>query len=67
MEIEGDGYRFVFDEAELEHAHDTMSGKFIHSEDIQRNNGHANEYRKTEDYKTKAQKYKEFITGSKPQ
>ena len=67
MVPDGEGYRFEFPEEELEHAHDTMSGKFIHSDDIQRNNGHANEYRRTDDYKNKAQKYKDFITGSKPE
>lgn len=67
MALDGETYSFVFDEAELAHAHDTMSGKMIHSDDIQRNNGHANEYRKTDDFKAKQKKYKEFITGSKPE
>lgn len=65
--MDGENYKFDFPEEELTHAHDTMSGKMIHSDDIQRNNGHANEYRRTEDYKVKIQKYKEFITGSKPE
>lgn len=67
MVIEGDSYKFEFPESELEHAHDTLSGKFIHADDIGRNNGHANEYRKTEEFKTKRQKYIDFIQPSKPE
>ncbi len=67
METTDEGYCFTFAEEELAHAHDTKSGKFIHSEDINRNNGHANEYRKTDDFKAKQTKYKEFITGMKPE
>lgn len=66
MVIDGGKYAFRFPDSELAHAHDTLSGKFKHADDIQRNNGHANEFRKTEEYKTKLQKYKDFIQGSKP-
>ncbi len=68
MEIDADGkYTFTFPEEQLAHAHDTLSGKFIHADDINRNNSHANEFRKSDEYKAKQQKYKEFITGSKPE
>lgn len=66
MVIDGGKYAFRFPDSELAHAHDTLSGKFKHADDIQRNNDHANEFRKTEEYKTKLQKYKDFIQGSKP-
>lgn len=26
--------RFTFDESQIEHAHDTLSGQFIHADDI---------------------------------
>lgn len=29
--------RFTFDESQIEHAHDTLSGQFIHADDIQNN------------------------------
>ncbi len=67
MEIADGKYKFVFPEEQLEHAHDTMSGKFIHSQDIDRENGAAHEFRKTEAYKEKLQKYKEFIGRSVPE
>ena len=36
-------YGFTFPESQLKQAHDTMSGKFIHGDDIQRNTAHAQE------------------------
>ena len=66
MVVDGDGYRFEFAPEQLQRAHDTMPGKFIHADDINRNNGHANEFRKTDTFKQKQKKYVEFIQGSKP-
>lgn len=45
-------YLFQFDaEAQMPHAHDTISGKFIHGDDIQRNEGKARAALATEEAK----------------
>ena len=33
--------RFTFDESQIEHAHDTLNGQFIHADDIQNNEKNA--------------------------
>lgn len=57
---------FVFPEEQLEHAHDTLSGKFIHGDDIKKNEGELMEIKKTVEYKNRVQKYKNFIQPSMP-
>ncbi len=37
IEVVDGKYKFVFPEETLPHAHDTISGKFIHGDDIQKN------------------------------
>lgn len=59
-------YVFEFPEEQLKHAHDTMSGKFIHGDDIQRNEGKARAAMSTDEAKARKQKYKEFIQALKP-
>lgn len=66
MEVSGGKYKFVFDDAQLEHAHDTLSGKFIHGDDIQRNEGKARAAMSTDEAKARKQKYREFISAVKP-
>lgn len=52
---------------QLEHAHDTLSGKFIHAEDIKKTVAISMELKKSDDYKQRIESYKNFITATKPQ
>ena len=67
VEVENGKYRFVFPEEQLKHAHDTMSGKFIHGDDIQRNEGKARKALSTDKAKARKQKYRDFIAPLAPQ
>lgn len=58
---------FTYPEEQLKHAHDTLSGKFIHADDIKNNEGRAIETLKSPEYKVRVQAYKDFITPSVPQ
>ena len=59
---------FVFPEEQLGHAHDTIPGKFIHADDIQRNEGKLAEMQKSNpEFKARKEKYKAFIEGTKPE
>lgn len=62
IEIEDGKTKFVFSEEQLEHAHETLSGKFIHGEDIRKNEGAFAELRRTEEFKIRKKKYTDFIT-----
>lgn len=53
---------FEYPEDQIEHAHDTMAGKMKHGADIGRNTAAALETMKTEEYKLRLKKYKEFIS-----
>ncbi len=65
--VEGGRYRFVFDEkTQLPHAHDTISGKFIHGDDIQKNEGEVAQSKKTDEYRARVKKYREFLAPSLP-
>lgn len=57
---------FDFPEEQLPHAHDTLSGKFIHADDIKNNEGRQADIRKSEEYKIRTQKYVDFIQSSVP-
>lgn len=48
-------------------AHDTVSGKFKHADDIKENEGKLWEYKKTDAYKERMAKYRDFIASSKPE
>lgn len=61
VRIEDGKTKFVFPEEQMEHAHDTISGKFIHGGDIQRNEGALDEVRKTDEFKIRKKKYTDFI------
>ena len=52
---------FEFPEEQIKHAHDTLSGKFIHGDDIKRMEGELMEIKKTDEYKKRVEKYKQFI------
>ena len=61
-------YVFEFDaEKWIPHAHDSISGKFIHGDDIQRNEGKARAAMQTPEAKARKKKYAEFIQSSKPE
>ncbi len=60
MELDGGEVKFVFDEAAKAHAHDLLSGKFLHADDIKVNEGKAIENRKSEKFKASAERIKSF-------
>ena len=49
----GGKYSFTFPAEQLEHAHDTLSGKFIHGNDIKENTGKKIANMQTEKYKAR--------------
>ena len=53
MEIADGALKFVFSEEAASHAHDTLSGKFMHADDIKNNEGRAMGILKTDEYKEK--------------
>ena len=67
LEAGDGGYKFVFPDEQLGHAHDTLPGKFIHADDINRNNGRAMALKMSDKYKERNQMYKDFLKGSKPE
>ncbi|SHI95266.1 flavodoxin family protein [Parasporobacterium paucivorans] len=66
MEIKDGKMTFVFPETQIAHAHDTLSGKFIHADDIRTNEGKLSESQKSDEYKARVAKYKEFIAATTP-
>ena len=61
-------YVFAFDADKwMPHAHDSISGKFIHGDDIQRNEGEARELMQSDEAKARKAKYRDFIQSSKPE
>ena len=65
--IEEGKTKFVFPEEQISHAHNTLSGKFIHGDDIKRMEGELMEIKKTDEYKNRVKKYSEFLTPIMPQ
>lgn len=64
---EGGKYSFTFPAEQLEHAHDTLSGKFIHGNDIKENTGKKIANMQTEKYKARQAAYRAFITATVPE
>ncbi len=61
-------YVFEFDaEKWIPHAHDSIPGKFIHGDDIQRNEGESRALMNTEEAKARKAKYRDFIKSTKPE
>lgn len=60
-------YTFTFPEEQLEHAHDSLSGKFIHGNDIKENTEKKIANMKTEKFKARKKAYREFITPLVPE
>lgn len=63
---EGDKYQFEFSEDQIKHAHDTVSGQFIHAEDIQKNEGELGKASRSEDYRKKVSRYTDAVTAVHP-
>ncbi len=61
-----DGLHFHFPQEQLAHAHDTLSGHFIHGDDIGRNEGESRGKMSTPEYKAKVKYYREAIPALKP-
>lgn len=60
-------YVFEFDaEKWIPHAHDSIPGKFIHGDDIQRNEGESRALMQSEEAKARKAKYRDFIKSTKP-
>lgn len=64
--IKSGSLQFEFPKEQIEHAHDTDSGKFIHADDIRQNEMKNMENRKTDKYKNAIEKYKSFIEPVTP-
>ena len=59
-------YVFEYDaEKWLPHAHDSISGKFIHGDDIRNNEGKARAAMATDEAKARKAKYRDFISSSR--
>jgi hypothetical protein len=64
--IEDGKVRFSYPPEQLEHAHNTLSGKIKHVEDIGKHEGAFAAAKQTDEYKKRAEVYKSFIQPSKP-
>ena len=58
--------KYEFPPEQLEHAHDTMPGKFKHLQDVGRNEGQYAALKQTDLFKQRQEAYKAFIQPSKP-
>ena len=58
--------QFTFTEEAETHAHDLLSGKMMHAEDIGRNEGALIEAKKGDKYKNRMESYKNFISPTMP-
>ena len=67
IEVVDGKYQFIFPEDTLPHAHDTISGKFIHGDDIQNNEKSSRAKLASDEMKARKKKYMEFIQPTKPQ
>lgn len=60
-------YKFTFPEDTLPHAHDSIPGKFIHGDDIQRNEGESRAKLAAPEMKERKKKYMDFIKPTRPE
>lgn len=67
IKVENGRLSFVFPKEMEALAHDTISGKFKHADDIKENEGRLWALKKTPEYKARMEKYKNFISSSKPE
>lgn len=61
LRVEGGAWKFVFDPADEHKAHDTLSGKFIHADDIKENEGRLMNLGKDPEFQARKKFYTEFI------
>ncbi len=66
IKVEDGKYTFEFPKEQLEHAHDTLPGKFIHGTDIQKMEGNFMKVRQTEEFKARKKQYTDFISPIYP-
>ena len=59
--IEDGAWKFVFDPADEHKAHDTISGKFLHADDIKNNEGRLMNLGKDPEFQARKKFYTEFI------
>ncbi|MCR3758954.1 NAD(P)H-dependent oxidoreductase [Clostridium felsineum] len=57
--------KFEFPKEQLEHAHDSLSGKILHCHDIGKNLANTANLKKSDEYKNRVEKYKNFIIATK--
>ena len=60
MAIVNGEVQFTFTEEAAAHAHDLMSGKFMHADDIKENEGKAIANRKSDKFKASAERIKSY-------
>lgn len=65
LKVDG-GFQFEFDPEQLEHAHNLIPGKLLHMQDIGKNESTLAEQKKTPEYKARQEKYKAFLSHTKP-
>lgn len=66
IQIEDGAYRFVFKPEDEHKAHDTISGKFLHVDDIRENEGRLMNLYSAPEYKRRVAYYKDFIQPTPP-
>ncbi|TDP60531.1 flavodoxin family protein [Aminicella lysinilytica] len=66
VKVDGGKVSFHFDPETEARAHDLLSGKFMHVDDIKENEGKLMELKKTDEFKRKKQAYIDFISATKP-
>lgn len=66
IKVEDGKLSFHYDPMWEKLAHDTLTGKFKHADDIKENEGRTMETKKSDAYKVRVQAYKDFIAPTKP-
>ncbi len=66
IRVENGKLSFHYDPIWEQLAHDTLTGKFKHADDIKENEGRTMEVKKSDAYQARVQAYKDFIAPTKP-
>lgn len=67
VSLEDGVVKVIYKDEDLHKAHDTLSGKEIHGRDIQENEARLANFQKSDEYKARVKKYREFIQPSMPE
>ncbi len=67
IEVKDGKVTFTFRPEDEHKAHDIVSGKFLHVDDIRNNEGKLDEYRKSDEFKKRKKMYIEFIEATRPE